>query len=61
MKRRKGTSVDYGGSNGVLLMTISTVDPEKQRRKRCDDEEENEIWESFLYIYKMTLTSLSAN
>jgi len=53
--------VDYGGSNGVLLMTISTVDPEKQRRKRCDDEEENEIWESFLYIYKMTLTSLSAN
>jgi len=56
MKHRKGTN-DYGGSNGVLLMTISTVDPEKQRRKRCDDEEEeNEIWWSFLYIYKMTLT-----
>jgi len=33
MKYRKGTSTDDSGSNGVLLMRTSTVDPEMQRGK----------------------------
>ena len=40
MKHREGTSTDDNGSNDALLTPTSTVDPEKQRGKRCDEEEE---------------------
>jgi len=51
MKPQKGISTNHSGSDGVLLMPTSTVDPEKQRgNKWCDKEEEEEeqVWGHFV-------------
>jgi len=48
MKHRKGTSTDNSSSSGILLMHMSTVNPEKQHWKQwCDKEEEEEKDENF--------------
>jgi len=39
-KPPKGTSAGHNGSNGVLIMSVSSTVPEKSRgNKKCDEEE----------------------
>jgi len=39
----KGTSADRNGSSGVLIMSVSSIVPEKSRgNKKCDKEEKEE-------------------
>jgi len=40
----KGTSAGRRGSRGVLIMSVSSIVPEKSRgNKKCDEEEEEEV------------------
>jgi len=40
---QSGTSAGRNGSNGVLIMSLSAIVPEKSRgNKKCDEEEEEE-------------------
>jgi len=42
-KPPKGTSPGRNGSSGVLIMSVSSIVPEKSRgNKKCDQEEEEE-------------------
>jgi len=49
----KGTFAGRNGSRGVLIMSVSSIVPEKSRgNKKCDEEEleEEEQYDTFLAI-----------
>ena len=51
-KHPKGTSAGHNGSRRVLIMSVSSIVPEKWRgNKKCDEEEEEEEDRYYLYVY----------
>ena len=47
-KSPKGTSAGRSGSGGVLIMSVSSIIPEKSRgNKKCDEEEEEGLQHIF--------------
>ena len=42
-KPPKGTSAGHSGSRGVLIMSISSIVPEKSREKNEEEKEEEEL------------------
>ena len=46
----KSTSAGHNGSSGVLIMSVSSIVPEKSRgNKKCDEEEEEEDGERHIF------------
>ena len=57
----KGTSAGRNGSRGVLILSVSSIVPEKSRgNKKCDEEEEKKKNVTFFWLFwhrcKMAVT-----